>query len=92
MIRCLPFISLLLATGALGQSDTEPEHPRRDRAAIEAAVLERFPQADTNKDGKLSVDEFRAFNAARRGQKGGPQVRSNAPEPDFADVAYGDHE
>ena len=55
-----------------------------------AERLERFPQADTNRDGSLTRDEWNAFNAQRRAQQDAQQ--RNKPKPTHADVAYGDHE
>ncbi len=57
-------------------------------------VLKRFPEADTNKDGKLSDEEGRAFLAKQK--RGGNKKQrkagaGNLPTPDHADVSYGDH-
>jgi len=87
--------SLLLVGGASAQTDERLQK-----------LLERFPAADTNKDGKLSLEEAQAFrqkatqpdaakagaaqNAAKAAKKA---KRAAGPElkPDHADVAYGPH-
>ncbi|MEM7146084.1 MAG: alpha/beta hydrolase [Verrucomicrobiota bacterium] len=55
-------------------------------------ALERFPEADADKDGVLTREEVRAFQQKRREQQ--PErnnPRADAPKPTHADVAYGDH-
>ena len=53
-----------------------------------AAALKRFPQADTNKDGTLTVAEAKAFLSK---QRQGQQRPGGLPSPTHADVAYGPH-
>lgn len=70
-------------------------------------LLQRFPAADANKDGKLTVEEAKAYLAANRGlrQKGkadpkakpdnegtAPPADGNLPAPDLRDEKYGPHE
>jgi acetyl esterase/lipase len=55
--------------------------------------LKRYPEADTNKDGVLSLDEGRAFLAKMKQKPAGEaKPAANALRPDFANVAYGPHE
>jgi acetyl esterase/lipase len=68
-------------------------------------LLERYPAADANKDGKLSVEEARAYRAKLTGkgaadadtqkatQAAKKAKRASGPElsPDRADVSYGSH-
>lgn len=55
-----------------------------------AQFLKRFPESDTNKDGKLTQDEVRAFQRQRRpNRERDPQRRG---QPTHANVAYGEHE
>ncbi len=55
--------------------------------------LKRYPEADTNKDGILSMDEGRAFLAKMRKKPASDaKPAANALTPDAADVAYGPHE
>jgi acetyl esterase/lipase len=55
--------------------------------------LQRYPDADTDKDGKLSREEATTYLRKLRGGEGGnPKKRASAaPAPDHADVAYGTH-
>jgi hypothetical protein len=52
-----------------------------------AAWLKKFPQADTNKDGTLTVEEAKAFQNKQRREK---RKRITIP-PTHADVVYGSH-
>ncbi|MHC4120797.1 MAG: carboxylesterase family protein, partial [Planctomycetota bacterium] len=52
-----------------------------------AALLRKFPQADTNKDGTLTVKEAKAFLNKQRREK---RKKVTIP-PTHADVAYGSH-
>ncbi len=55
-----------------------------------AEALKRFPEADLNQDGQLSLQEGMALLKQRRGKpaaKGG-----KTPAPSLADQAYGPHE
>ena len=52
--------------------------------------LEQFPQADTNKDGILTMQEGLAFLAQMK--KGGESAKKQTgPAPSFSDVSYGPH-
>ena len=52
-----------------------------------AAWLKKFPQADTNKDGTLTVEEAKAFQNKQRREK---RKKVTIP-PTHADVVYGSH-
>lgn len=54
-------------------------------------ALERFPQADANRDGILTREEAEAFIKKRAEAKEGRQG-AGRPEPARADVRYGPHE
>ena len=56
-------------------TNTQAPQPSRQRAQI----LKRFPQADTDKDGKLSTEEVQAFVKSR--QRKGRQAAAAAPPP-----------
>ena len=80
--RCVCVLgSALVAAAATGQSKEQL-----------AAWLARFPEADANKDGVLTVEEARAFREARR-KRGGRQdrFRKAVIKPSHANVAYGPH-
>ncbi|MDB6120213.1 MAG: alpha/beta hydrolase, partial [Verrucomicrobiaceae bacterium] len=54
--------------------------------------LKRFPQADTNKDGILTMDEARAFLAKMKPAGRNGADSPNAIKPDMINIAYGPHE
>lgn len=88
-------LSLSIGTALSQEADQKPlAETLKERSA---EMLKRFPEADANKDGTLSREEFRAFVAKRRGtdQPNTPQRTANRPKvspPTHADVAYGEHE
>jgi len=82
-IRTIVFILLVLAVSVQGQN--------RDQAARMESLLKRFPEADLNKDGKLTTDEVRAYQEQRRKQRG-DQKQQATLTPTHSDVPYGDHE
>ena len=63
--------------------------------------LKRYPDADTNKDGTLTLDEAQAYLRQMRAGQAGQAARKDPSVPDaakaaafpptFADVAYGPH-
>ncbi len=57
-------------------------------------LLKRFPDADANKDGKLTLDEARAYRQKMTGKCGGKAEtgKTALPAPTHADVHYGPHE
>ncbi len=58
-----------------------------------AELLKRFPDADANKDGKLSPEEMTAYRDARKYTKSDKKTRkASRPEPTHGDVKYGPHE
>lgn len=59
--------------------------------------LAKFPEADTDKDGILTMKEARDFLAKRRAERnskssGGEASESRLRAPDHSNVAYGPHE
>ena len=82
--RTLLLLSSLLAVSLTVHAEPQDSgaDPRSER------FLKRFPQADTDKDGVLSREEFRAYRRkAKRGNKEAP--RTPGIPPDHANVAYG---
>ena len=59
-------------------------------------LLERFPKADANGDGVLTLSEAKAFREKQRGRQEKTDrkvdVGQSRPKPTFADVKYGPHE
>ena len=51
-------------------------------------ILKRFPQADTNKDGVLTLSEAQAFQKAQQ------ERQANRPKikPTHSDIVYGSHQ
>ncbi|QDT65676.1 alpha/beta hydrolase [Calycomorphotria hydatis] len=75
----------------LGQEDRSSQSEIESRRA---ALLKRFPDSDTNKDGVLSREEFRQLVAKRR-NNGAPRNQRNnrrRVEAPYPDVAYGEHD
>lgn len=70
--------------GAEGTSKTDPRMKR---------WLERFPEADADKDGVLTMQELSAHRAKRRGSGGArrPGRGQQKPPPTHADVRYRPH-
>ncbi|MBM4089989.1 MAG: alpha/beta hydrolase [Planctomycetes bacterium] len=86
-----PFLlgAVLLARPAIGQE------PKASRERQLKQLLQRFPDADANRDGTLTEEEARAYRAKVRGKDAAQPDRKQpaAPiEPTFADVHYGPHE
>ncbi len=75
-------VLLVLACAASAQPDLSPERL--------AGYLKQFPDADTNKDSLLSLEEARAYYTKLRGKSAKPVATGEAPT--FADVHYGPHE
>lgn len=75
---------LFAASPLLAQQRATPEQLER--------FLRRFPDSDANKDGKLTLEEVRAFNQRRRANQDRNQDgRRQAAPPTHADIAYGNH-
>jgi len=69
--------------------------PAADNKLSEARlqeILKTYPDADANKDGKLSEDEARQYAAKRRGKAKASSTDSAQPAADLRDVKYGPHE
>jgi acetyl esterase/lipase len=92
-LTCLP---VLLIAGTLAAQDVSDDTLRK--------LLERYPAADANKDGKLTIEEARAYrtlltgktaadaptNKAAQAKKAKKAASADLP-PDHADVSYGPH-
>jgi acetyl esterase len=57
-------------------------------------LLKRYPDADANKDGTLTLEEARAYRQKMTGKRESKANLSKAslPAPTYADVKYGPHE
>jgi acetyl esterase/lipase len=78
----LTFVIVGIASSAFAQRELTPEMLNR--------LLEKYPDADTNKDGKLSDDELRVLK--KRLPSGADVRKGAAANPSFANVSYGPHE
>jgi acetyl esterase len=100
-------LSLCGALLALGLSAAETQGASDVTAQRLQTLLQRFPEADANRDGVLTEQEARAYADQRRGGGGGsgtssaPTQPGSAPSaaaavrgavPTRADVRYGPHE
>ncbi|MFW5867128.1 MAG: alpha/beta hydrolase fold domain-containing protein [Armatimonadota bacterium] len=76
-----------LAVGAACAQQTSETNERLQQ------FLERFPQADANRDGVLTRAEAEAFRDRRQQRlQERAQYEAGRPDPDHADLAYGPHE
>ena len=85
LIAISTFVGLICVAPA-AQRDVAPDQLQQ--------LLKRFPDADANKDGTLTLEEARAYRqkvVGKRGRKGGA-AESLLPTPTHADVKYGPHE
>jgi acetyl esterase len=87
---CLLVASLFLPTAPIiAQPDIQDERLQQ--------LLKRFPAADANQDGKLTLEEARAYQRQlKEGEAttgpGASKPTSRAPVADHANVKYGPHE
>lgn len=79
LILCALLILPTLARGQEGQPSAEHL----------AKWLKRFPQADTNKDGKLTAEEAEAFRKKQMGRRGPP--RTFKVHPGWNEERFPDH-
>lgn len=97
-LHATPLVIALLVSPAVAEQKPPPNPASKIDARLREG-LERFPQADANKDGTLSIEEARAYLAQRKGKRSGGDGAGTTtprgaagPEPTLADVAYGPHE
>ena len=90
-LTALILVPVLVLSAAFGQQETEQRGPTPEQLE---RLLKANPEADANKDGKLTLQEARAY---RQKMRGADPARPDAaapdkPEPTHADVHYGPHE
>ncbi|MFA5193857.1 MAG: alpha/beta hydrolase fold domain-containing protein [Verrucomicrobiia bacterium] len=94
---CLCLAALLRAAHAADDSPKGAAAPRVSDEQLQQ-YLKRYPDADANKDGKLTFEEARAYlkKLRKSGQpqagKGASKAAALLPTPDHKDVSYGLHE
>ena len=79
------FCLLLTSLGLHAHAQATSENNDRLREG-----LKQYPEADTNKDGILTMEEGLAFLKKKKAPNTEP--KANALKPDVIDVAYGTHE
>jgi len=88
--RLTPLFAALLLTAATTLQAQTPAPPQTSENNEELrAGLKRFPEADTNKDGILTLEEAHAFIAKQKAA--GEAAKSNGIKPSMVDVPYGPH-
>lgn len=100
--RGIALVALCLAvafqgTTAFGQRKLAPSERSSENDERLERLLDRFPQADTDKDGVLTADEARAFlpkvqELRRKMQERQRMAAKDRPKLTRADVKYGPHE
>jgi len=81
--------AILLLTSLVPCSSAQNSDAEKRRAQL----LKRFPDADLDKDGKLSRDEFKKLKEKRQAEQSGKKgERSKGAEPTHKDVKYGEHQ
>ena len=87
----LAILSVLVCVCGLTAAEPDSTNDARLRK-----MLKRFPKADANGDGVLTISEAQAFRQKQRSrqQKAKPKETpvTRRPKPTFADVKYGLHE
>ena len=87
----LAILSFLVCTCGLTAAEPDSTNDSRLRK-----MLERFPKADANGDGVLTMSEARTFQKKQRsGRQRAERAGASAtgrPKPTFADVKYGPHQ
>jgi acetyl esterase/lipase len=83
-------VALTVVALALGAACAEPTSETNERLQ---QFLERFPQADADRDGVLTLEEAKAFRDRREeARRQREEYQAGRPDPDHADLAYGPHE
>jgi len=92
-------VSVLMLSAITASAQQAPDRPAptsETHAGLQDA-LKRFPEADADKDGILTLQEAKAYREQlderrRRLRARQEEAQRNRPQPDFADVRYGEHQ
>jgi acetyl esterase/lipase/lysophospholipase L1-like esterase len=85
----LPFlVAVVLYTGFTSSSHAQTDNKQQKLESL----LKRYPDADANKDGKLSEVEARQYATKLRGKAKVPPAENALPPADLRDEKYGVHE
>lgn len=89
LLLLLPLVmAIFLCVGFASSSQAQ----EADQQKKLESLLQRFPDADADKDGKLSEDEARQYATKRRGKAKARPTASALPAADLRDEKYGPHE
>ena len=93
MFRAVVYMALFLSVSTVFGQRTDPTSESDERLK---QTLKRFPQADSDLDGILTLPEWKEFRpkweALRKERLQQLQARQKEiPKPTFADVKYGPH-
>ena len=83
----VPFLGICGAVAGTQDQPTSETDPRL------RAALEKEPEADTDGDGVLGLEEYRAYRKSKHRPREAPaqdRWKESLPEADHADLAYGD--
>jgi acetyl esterase len=83
---------LALLLPLLGLQPMRAQQPGQLTPEVLQQLLKRFPGADANKDGTLTVEEAVAYREKMGGGQGARGQRPALPTPTHANVPYGPHE
>jgi acetyl esterase len=93
MSRRLPVLAFVVA--AILAAPVHAQEVKESREQQLKRLIERFPDADANRDGTLTLEEAQAYRArmqAGRGQQPVRRPQGTPIAPTQADVHYGPHE
>ena len=69
MLRLPHFLTLIISISLLQPSNASVAEPTSENSDRLRQAIERFPEADANGDGVLTLTEARAFMNKRRGDR-----------------------
>ncbi len=85
-------LALSLAAAFASRAQTPQPAPTSENNEQLRDGLKRFPEADTNKDGILTLEEAQAFIARQKAKAAASkEAQYSAIKPSMADVPYGPH-
>lgn len=90
MFRRLLALGIFFTAWSFGVCLAQTTEETRQRQLKQ--MLERFPEADANRDGTLTLEEARAYRAKMQDKQGKREPKRSPIPPTHADVHYGPHE
>ncbi|NLX96955.1 MAG: alpha/beta hydrolase [Rhodopirellula sp.] len=90
-MSCRPLVPVLIVAAILaGPALAQKPKPSREEQLKQ--LLERFPDADADRDGTLTREEAQAYRAKLQGKEASRKQQGPPVLPTEADVHYGPHE